>query len=448
MKLQILLYIYCLLQISSCDSNSTEEGDNLLPESEDEILEDPTVGYTLGDLEIPNSQGNPPIDMNWSLLNDFSDEFNYDGKSEEFSKKWNDTYFSSWVGPGLTEWTSQNSNIDGGNLILEGSRKPNTDKVYCGVISSKNKIKFPIYTEVRAKIANQVLSSNFWFLSEDDEREIDVLECYGSDRPDQSWFAARASSNTHVFIRDEETNAIIENFDDQTHHTLPNEEPWRKDFHRYGIYWKDAFNLDVFYDGVLVDQIRADDIKDPEGLGIDREMYMILDLEDHAWRSNQNPPIVATDNELENEDKNKYLVDYVRTYQPITEFNGGLIKNGSFNNPNLSDWYRKGPVSISTSSETNIDEAYTLKLETSGSVIQKIQVTPNTNYKLIWKYFSFGSGSEINVLGIAKSTLAATENWKNNSITFNSKSQNEIFIKVENTIDKPLFIDAFQLNKE
>ena len=111
------------------------------------------------------AESHPELKQTWELEADFSDEFNYEGKNAEFKKKWKDTYFNGWRGPGLTEWTSNNSDVKDGNLIVSASRKPNTNRVYCGVITSKEEIIYPIYTEVRAKIANQVLSSNFWFLN-------------------------------------------------------------------------------------------------------------------------------------------------------------------------------------------------------------------------------------------------------------------------------------------
>ncbi|EIJ40728.1 glycosyl hydrolase family 16 [Galbibacter orientalis DSM 19592] len=446
MKIQILIYLLCLLQISACDSSSVNEDEEIIPE--EEVVGDPTESYTYGSKEVPANTGNPPIGTNWEVVGDFSDEFNYEGKQSEFTQNWNDTYFNAWKGPGLTEWTSENSAVSNGNLIISASRKPNTDQVYCGVISSKKKIKYPIYSEVRAKIANQVLSSNFWFLSEDDEREIDVLECYGSDRPDQTWFAARASSNTHVFIRNEESNTIIEDINQQTHHTLPNEEAWRNDFHRFGVYWKDPFTLDIYYNGVLVDEIRTDDIQDPEGLGIDREAFMIIDIEDHAWRSSQDPPIVATDEELNDANKNKYLIDYVRTYSPTQSYDGGLLKNGTFNQSELTHWYWKGEVSVVTNTSINLQEAYTLQVNNNASVIQKVTVSPNSDYRLQWKHIASEKGATLSIIGIKEHSLTTTDKWNSEELLFNSGEKSEVFIKVENKANQALYIDAFKLNKK
>ncbi len=306
-------------------------------------------------IPVPANAGNG---KKWELLPNYSDDFNYNGKGNQFNSKWKDTYFNGWSGPGLTEWTRNNSNVSGGNLIIKASRKQGTNKVHCGVITSKTPIKYPIYTEVRAKVANQVLSSNFWFLSPDDKREIDILEIYGGDRPNQTWFAARASSNYHVFIRGA-NNQILQDLNDQQHHTLPNQEPWRNDWHTFGAYWKDAFTVDFYYDGKLVHKLRRDGINDPEGLGLNRDSFMIIDIEDHAWRSNQG--IVATDAELANQNKNKYYVDWVRTYKPVSDGTPpSIVDEVSFKN---------APTTI------NPERSYTFNMEYAASVDREIAVS-------------------------------------------------------------------------
>jgi len=279
------------------------------------------VGYVLtatqaqdwSEIPVPADPGDGFI---WELADNYSDDFNYAGKaSEEFTSKWNHKYHNAWTGPGLTEWNSNHSDVADGNLIITVSRKQGTDKVLCGVITSKTKLIYPIYMEAKIKASNQVLSSNFWLLSEDDTRELDILEVYGGDRDDQTWFAQRMSTNFHIFERDPKSNAILNNFDDQTHHTLPGLEPWRNDFHRYGVYWKSPTHITFYIDGEEKNTFTDVNMESYDDNYIDREMFMIIDTEDHAWRSDQG--LVATNEELADESKNKMLVDWVRVYKPI-----------------------------------------------------------------------------------------------------------------------------------
>jgi len=317
MKFKNIVYFFVVsLLFSGCEATKKITKSTTL---KDDTVKKIETDFNNGTLAKAIADSQPELSQTWELETNFSDEFNYEGKNAAFKKNWNDTYFNGWRGPGLTEWTSNNSDVKNGNLVISASRKPNTNRVYCGVISSKEEIKYPIYTEVRAKVANQVLSSNFWFLSKDDKRELDVIEIYGGDREDQKWFEANAASNTHVFLRNDSDNSIIKDINKSVKSKLADGAPWRNNFHTYGAYWKDAFTVDIYYDGKLVNQIRKESIQDPDNLGLNRKMFMIIDLEDHDWRSRKNPTITPTDEELANDAKNKYLVDYVRTFRPVNK---------------------------------------------------------------------------------------------------------------------------------
>ncbi len=438
-------YIFLLFSLLMYITSSSQDSNYAISDSHNNI----TKGFKLGDFQLPNTITQPPATETWVFVNSHSDDFNYTGKGSEFSSKWNDTYFNGWIGPGLTEWNSSNSDVADGHLIISASRKAGTEKVNCGVVTSKEMIKYPIYTEVRAKIANQVLSSNFWFLSPDDEREIDVVEAYGGDRPDQTWFGARAATNTHVFLRNPDTNAIIEDINSQKKHTLANDEPWRNDWHLYGAYWKDPFTIDYYYDGNLVSSVRKTDINDPENLGLDRDSYMIMDLEDHAWRSfnkDESKRVRATDEELADETKNKFLIDYVRTYKPSAPFDSGLIKNGSFNQPTLDNWYWKGDVSISTSFDKNNGEVYVVKLEDEAAIVQKVTVLKHTDYKLSWNSKINTGSTTIEIAGI-ETKINSNSTWKGDALAFNSGESSSIYVKFSANQNTNVNLDTIKLEK-
>ena len=264
------------------------------------------------DYDVP---ADPGFGNTWELIDAFSDDFNYQGKNQQFSEKWNDHYHNAWTGPGLTIWSSDHSDVVDGKLVIKAARKPDTDKVHLGVVTSKTPIIYPVYMEAKIKVANQVLSSNFWLLSADDKRELDILEIYGSDRANHHKHSRHANTNYHVFIRDEESNEIIRDIGSQQHHFLPNEAPYRDNFHRFGAYWIDPWNVEFYIDGRLVRRLNKTSLKDPENLGLDREMFMIIDMEDHDWRSSVGH--IASDEDLADETRNKMLVDWVRVYVPV-----------------------------------------------------------------------------------------------------------------------------------
>ncbi len=275
----------------------------------------------------------------WQLQEAYSDSFNYTGKPAAFTSKWNDTYFNSWTGPGLTYWQRGESGVSDGNLIISASRRAGTDKVNAGVITSKTKVSFPIFLEANIKVSNLELSSNFWLLSDNDEREIDVLEVYGGARDD--WFAKNMSTNFHVFIRDQQTNQIISDYNDQTHNTPSWGTYWREGFHRFGVYWKSPTEVTFYIDGqqtpdgswaqvVMKDKDYTGATLNKNTHNMDQSAYIIIDTEDHDWRSEAGN--VATDADLADGSKNKMYVDWVRVYKPVNASdtnsgsNGGQLK--------------------------------------------------------------------------------------------------------------------------
>lgn len=262
----------------------------------------------------------------WQLQESYSDSFNYNGKPQNFTTKWNDTYFNSWTGPGLTYWQPSESWISDGNLIISASRREGTNQVNAGVVTSKTKVKYPIFLEANIKVSALELSSNFWLLSDNDEREIDVLEVYGGAR--QEWFAQNMSTNFHVFLRDEQTNEIISDFNDQTHNTPTWGTYWREGFHRFGVYWKSPTEVYFYIDGqqtsegswaqvVMKDKDYTGAILDKTQYNMDEEAFIILDTEDHSWRSEAGH--VATDADLADGTKNKMYVDWIRVYKPVSD---------------------------------------------------------------------------------------------------------------------------------
>ena len=244
----------------------------------------------------------------WELQTELSDSFNYQGKGVNFRKNWVDRYVNGWGGPGLSNFSSNHSDVLDGNLVIRASRNaPN--RVFCGVISSKKEVLFPIYMEVNMKGSATPLSSNFWFISEDQVNEIDVNEVYGRLAGEKS---KGMGTNYHIFRR----SPFKDLANSPGHHLTENGTAFSEEFHRVGVYWKDAFNFDFYLDGKLVRQMKINDPRSPS-VGFNQPMQMIIDIEDHPWRSNDG--IVANDAELADDTKNRMYVDWIRMYKPVDE---------------------------------------------------------------------------------------------------------------------------------
>ncbi|WP_197524933.1 family 16 glycosylhydrolase [Botrimarina hoheduenensis] len=297
----------------------------------------------------------------WRLEERVSDEFRTEfgptNRLTEIGGKWKNHYIGRWDGPGTTVWRHENVSIDQSKLKIIATRVPgetqsfkNADstggppKEYTlpatrlGCISSLETIEAPVYLEARVKIPNAVLAANVWMLSGDSTQEIDVLESYGGAGDDgrNDWFAQRIHFSHHTFIR-----APFQDYqphDASTWYTRPGLKAgpgggyWTKQFHRFGVYWRDPTHLEYYLDGELVKVTSglddADGIGgiDPPGFtrneegvrtGLNKPLHVIINMEAQTWNAvaGRHP----TDAEIRSKRDHTYLVDWVRAYKPIEE---------------------------------------------------------------------------------------------------------------------------------
>lgn len=277
----------------------------------------------------------------WQLQG-LSDDFNYeakaDNKGEDFLKKWDDFYHNHWKGPGLTEWRRDRSYVTDGQLHMWATRIPGSDKINMGCITSKKRVIYPVYIEARAKIMNSTLASNVWLLSPDDTQEIDIVEAYGADysesaQKDHSYFSKKIHISHHVFIRDP-----FQDYQPKDAGSwYSNGTIWNRDYHRFGVYWKNPWHLEYYIDGQLVRTVSGKDMIDPlfhtnatdpgnpsvdTRTGLSKEMDIIINTEDQTWRSTpasglRSETYTPTDNELGNIENNTFKVDWIRIYKPV-----------------------------------------------------------------------------------------------------------------------------------
>ncbi|WP_075341423.1 carbohydrate-binding protein [Tenacibaculum agarivorans] len=272
---------------------------------------------------------NPGSGKTWELQPDISDDFNYTmsegNRPTAFTDKWYPRYHNNWTGPGETLFNSAQAWSNGDKLAIQAVRVPGSNQVYCGIITNKKRIKYPVYFEVSAKIMNQTLANAFWLLSPDDTQEIDAMEGYGGGAG-QEWFNHRMHLSHHVFIRNPFQD--YQPKDAGSWHYSP--VPWRNEYHRYGCYWRDPWHLEYYIDGKLVRTVSGKDMIDPlfytnavnpgdvnndTRTGLNKEMDIIIDAENQTtWRTG------PTDAELQN-GSNIFWVDWMRIYKPVDDTN-------------------------------------------------------------------------------------------------------------------------------
>ncbi|AUS06215.1 family 16 glycosylhydrolase [Pseudotamlana carrageenivorans] len=299
------------LSLIACDSNDAPAQDTeSKPDTETDIdQENDDLSY------LPKLEN----DLTWTLQPQVSNEFNFDGGKEasEFTTDWKDGYINSWTGPGITQYSYEQSDIVDGELVYHATIEG--EKIKTGCISSKAAVTYPMYMEVRVKLSESVLSSAVWMLSDDSTEEIDNLEAFGAKSSD--YFSKRLHLSHHVFIRDPFQDYQPEG--PETWYADGKNTIWSDDYHNYGVLWEDPWSLSYYVDGKMVRKTPVDEI-DPKnftnGNGLTKPMHMIISAAAQSWRSSDSQGAGAvdflTDPTVANVDKTIMKVDWIRVYKP------------------------------------------------------------------------------------------------------------------------------------
>ncbi|GAB1855964.1 hypothetical protein MHTCC0001_07990 [Flavobacteriaceae bacterium MHTCC 0001] len=224
-----------------------------------------------GGTALPSRLGNA---NNWTVDTAASDDFNYNfnatSNNADFGpsgqNKWNNFFHNGFEGPGATKWVRNHVAVSGGNLNLWASRVQGNTKSFefggqtisrpetrAGCITSKTRVKYPVFVEARLRIMNSSLATDVWLLSPDDKEEIDIIEAYGGGMSDgrNNFFAERIHLSHHVFIRPP-------NFKDyqpsdwNSWYRQSGVSQWGGRIVRIGVYWKSPTVLEYYIDGQLV----------------------------------------------------------------------------------------------------------------------------------------------------------------------------------------------------
>nr|AXP07831.1 beta-agarase [uncultured bacterium] len=284
----------------------------------------------------------PIIDDNnkeWKL-NPQSDDFNYEFKAvnrlSEFAGKWRNYYPSRWTGPAPTVWQHDHAEVSGGFLRITTTRPVNVETkhtvsgnvtkelnaTYSGCISSLALVRYPVYVEAMAKISNSTMASDVWMLSPDATQEIDIIEAYGGDRINgenarKFYGPDRIHLSHHIFIR--KPFCDYQPQDPSTWYKDGKGTIWRNNFHRVGVYWKDAYHLEYYIDGKPVRKVEGKEIIDPKNYsdnsGLVKGMNIIINMEDQSWRAIAGMSPSAE--ELKDANNSTFVVDWIRVYDLV-----------------------------------------------------------------------------------------------------------------------------------
>ncbi len=359
-----LLIVVALLAIScsSDDSNSPAPMPDGGPDPDPDppvVVEDLTNGEDK-DFRTIIVPADPGDGFEWEFQEDMSDDFEYtfDGSPTQTNfgeDKWYNFYHNAWTGPGPTIWRHENIVVKDGNLRLITTREPGEMKQYnafvdgmntqltdkatrLGCVTSTKRVIYPVYVEVRTRVANAFYASDIWMLSPDDTQEIDILEGYGAQNPrnGQEYFSTRLHISHHVFIR--QPFQDYQPKDPSTWYQDPSDSTkfWSNEIIRIGVYWKSPTDLEYYLNGKLIktmeslDNVGGKDGIDPLGYtattpgdlstrtGLNKEMDIIINTEVQNW--NAAAGRMPTDEEIANEpEEHTMKIDWIRIMKPIAK---------------------------------------------------------------------------------------------------------------------------------
>lgn len=303
-----ILLLSLFVVTSSCTSDSVEE-----PKNEEVSEQKPKViDVAKADVNYPtfvSFNDITPKGMVWERVEELSDEFDmWD------SKKWRKTNWNYGGTP--VNMVNTNSGVTDGKLWIKATLDSTSKDQWFKTsrVRSKNKIKFPMYTECSMKTAHISAFNTFWLNNGDinDRDEIDIVE--NNSNPTKAPTGNFAldeypwQMNSQYFIvKDgkEERNKGNSSNKDLSDGNLLKGVAWNEAYHIVGAWWKDAYNVQFYLNGEPSGSVTT---KQPFTL----EQFLIWDL----WT--QNSPWVGglpKKEELLDNSINTMRVDWVRTWK-------------------------------------------------------------------------------------------------------------------------------------
>ena len=319
-------------------------------------------------ISIPAAAG---AGKQWQIIDYISDSFNYNGKSgSNFTTKWKDSYVNGWKGPGLSNFVPANSIVNGSELQVIGTRKAGTTYgVNCGVVTSKAAIGYPCFIEVSMKPGMTSLANNFWLISADQTREIDIVEIYGH----TDWFRRRMPSNYHIFDTTTSPPTDLSGNSQQQLHQTATASDLTTGFNRYGIHWINATRVDFYLNGVRVRELTIN-ARGADGQAMIKPMHIVLDTENHEWHTNAGRH--PTNAELNNTAINRNRYNWIRAYKTVNTSKIANLDKSEINSKEFK--FYPNPTSSIVDIDAG-DSNYNVEIhDISGRLVQSVEVTKNS----------------------------------------------------------------------
>gem|GEM_PF-924644 len=250
----------------------------------------------------------PPAGKQWQAVSILSD--NFDGNTLN-TAKWQPDH-PYWNGRLPSQFNPNNVSVRNGMLRLKSRslvqnlnnvNDPDNDHwVDSSCVTSRGRsFKVGMYSEARMKMSNMSMTSSFWMQGQG--IEIDVIENFGQPS-NPRWFHLDSimHMNTHRFVNGEDLST-------PEFHNMGRRGA--DSFNTYGVWWKDASTVWMYFNGVKVEEITT-------AQPFNADMFMFFDTEVFNWGVGL--PLIS---DLNNNNKNVAFVDSVKTYRLVNASTGG-----------------------------------------------------------------------------------------------------------------------------
>lgn len=254
----------------------------------------------------------------WKKLESMSDEFDTWDANKWFKSTWN------YAAPVYMSKSDENSGVTDGYLWIKATlneSNPEDRWFQTARIHSKAEISYPMYTEAKIKTAHISAYNTYWLNNGNSTNrdEIDIIE--NNSKPScncQPDFPVQM--NSQYFHADSEKSPVeIRDEDNFLNTNLSDTNPlkgvkWNEDYHTFGVWWKDAKNIQFYLDGepagaVVVGHDRSGKIYSDREFTRDLEIIFDLWTNEADWLGG-----LALKADLNDNTINTMRVDWVRTW--------------------------------------------------------------------------------------------------------------------------------------
>ncbi len=268
-----------------------------------------------------------PAGKKWQKVENLSDEF-----ASWDASKWQKTTWNYGNTPVFMQ--NQNSGVTAGNLWIKATLNEESNDAIgktadqwfeSSRVRSKAKIKFPMYTESRIKVANISAYSTYWLNNGDinNRDEIDIIEInpaptYTGTRGEYVYADYPWEMHSQYFIvqggevnteRDKGNSINKPDDSDLSANNTLHGVRWIDDYHVFGMWWKDEHNVQFYLNGEPVGSVQT-----ITAFSLEQSIIWDLWTQDSNWIGG-----LPAKNDLLNDNNNTMKVDWIRTWTLVDE---------------------------------------------------------------------------------------------------------------------------------